>query len=364
MKRYFLFSVTAALMLIWLAATWSVSLAAVSGGVVGNGTPGSCSEAAFNAALSGGGSLTFNCGAAPHTITITTRKTITADTLIDGCNLITLSGSSGVFLVPTGKSLTLQNLTLSGAASSTGSLENRGRLTLQSVMVRDNARGLNNVSGGVAIILGGLFVNNQPSGAILNQDSTLTVTYATFIANNAYNGGAIGSENNSQLYIADSTFDGNSNGNSGGGGAIYSGDGAAANIVASRFISNGLGSYGGAIYNLGVMTVTRGEFQRNRSRNSGGGITNWGTLVVQDSAFVSNTVTNGSGGGLAHFNLTMDPQGLAVSSSVFYSNTSGRDGGGISFRGGTNNWLNLTNATLSQNQSSSAPGGGGLYLSG
>jgi hypothetical protein len=43
-------------------------------GVVGNGTPGSCTDAAFTTALNGGGTVTFKCGSAPVTITINEKK--------------------------------------------------------------------------------------------------------------------------------------------------------------------------------------------------------------------------------------------------------------------------------------------------
>jgi len=50
-------------------------------GVVGTGTAASCTEAALDAALAGGGLVTFECGG-PATIDITAGagKTITADT--------------------------------------------------------------------------------------------------------------------------------------------------------------------------------------------------------------------------------------------------------------------------------------------
>ena len=65
--------------------------------VVGTGAPGSCTEAALDAALgcgapsgsppvsncTGGGTVTFNCGGAA-TITVTSTKTINADTTIGG----------------------------------------------------------------------------------------------------------------------------------------------------------------------------------------------------------------------------------------------------------------------------------------
>src|SRR5437867_3207259 len=66
---------------------------AFANGVVGNGTPGSCTDAAFGTALASGGNVTFNCGPDPVTIVVT-EKTITTDTTIDGGGKVTLSGNS------------------------------------------------------------------------------------------------------------------------------------------------------------------------------------------------------------------------------------------------------------------------------
>ena len=65
---------------------------ALAGGVVGTGSAGSCTEPALDAALAGGGAITFSCGTAPFTITLTSTKLIAADTGIDGGSLITLQG--------------------------------------------------------------------------------------------------------------------------------------------------------------------------------------------------------------------------------------------------------------------------------
>src|ERR1043165_88712 len=65
-------------------------------GVVGTGTPESCDEAALDTALAGGGAVTFDCGTSPVTITITSTKTISSNTTIDGRNLITLNGNHTV----------------------------------------------------------------------------------------------------------------------------------------------------------------------------------------------------------------------------------------------------------------------------
>lgn len=40
-------------------------------GVVGSGTPSSCTEAALQAQVPAGGTVTFNCGAGPQTIAFT-----------------------------------------------------------------------------------------------------------------------------------------------------------------------------------------------------------------------------------------------------------------------------------------------------
>src|SRR5690349_17671620 len=104
----------------------------LASGVVGNGTPGSCTQNAFNAKFNSGGSITFNCGSSPVTITLTALHAVNANTTIDGGKKITLSASNvGLFTVPAGKTLTLKNITLSnGKAANGGAVENLGTLTL------------------------------------------------------------------------------------------------------------------------------------------------------------------------------------------------------------------------------------------
>ncbi len=82
-----------------IAATISLLSASAgtvhAAGVVGTGTPESCTEAAFDAALVGFGAVTFDCGPAPHTIIVSSpKKNILADADIDGGGLITLSGGN------------------------------------------------------------------------------------------------------------------------------------------------------------------------------------------------------------------------------------------------------------------------------
>src|SRR5690606_32377781 len=65
--------------------------------VIGDGTPQSCTSEAVVSAVAGGGVITFDCGEAPHTITLEETAKVFNDTgpeiVIDGGGLITLSGA-------------------------------------------------------------------------------------------------------------------------------------------------------------------------------------------------------------------------------------------------------------------------------
>ncbi len=103
-----------AAVILTLTATAGLTLAAPDGGVVGTGTPASCTQAALEAKLAGGGSLTFNCGANPVTIVTTNTLSIAADTIIYGGNKLALGGGdvSKVFFVNSGVRLTLNSIIL------------------------------------------------------------------------------------------------------------------------------------------------------------------------------------------------------------------------------------------------------------
>ena len=85
-------SVVRLFILLAVAAT-STSLTA---GVVGSGTPTSCTQSALQAQLSAGGTVTFNCGAGPQTIAITSAMNVIATfpaITVDGNDTITLDGT-------------------------------------------------------------------------------------------------------------------------------------------------------------------------------------------------------------------------------------------------------------------------------
>ena len=225
-------------------------------GVVGTGTAASCTDAALDAALAGGGLVTFNCGG-PATIDVSTgtgTKTIAADTTIDGGRLITISGGNSVrvFQVSSGVHFSVENLRIA------------------------NGLGMNTRAGRVG-------------GGIFNDGGTLSVTNSTFAGNS--DGVANGSPGGAAA-ITNSTFIDNT------GGVL---NGGAAAITSSTFIGNSR-AVGGGILNLGeggTLSVTNSTFTRNTADNSGGGISNLsGTLSVTNSTLVGNSAGAGGGGAI------------------------------------------------------------------
>lgn len=360
-----------ALLLALIGALLSVALAARAApqaGVVGDGTPASCTDAALSAALVNGGSITFSCGSNPVTITLTSRKTINVDAIIDGGGLITLSGGGarGIVRVPIGRSLTLKALTLRDAASDNGAVENGGALTLTHVRVIDNARGgVISTVGAVADIANSSFERNQLYGALYNQAATMTVAGSLFVSNTAFNGGAIANTGTGILTVTQSTFASNTGGSSGSGGAIYSGGGARAFIAHSRFISNAVDGAGGAIYGDNAPTVSDSVFIGNVA-NAGGGLYSRGAVVVQNSRFSGNRADIFFGGAITHYDLSSPQVSLLVVDTTLDANTavnkfgSNASGGALFFNGGDNGYLTMINVTVSGN---TADSGGGLFLS-
>src|SRR5262245_45439721 len=108
--------------LLALSLVLSAAGTALAAGVVGDGTPSSCTEAALTAALAPGGRVSFNCGG-PTTILVAHELQVVRSVVIDGNSTITISGgqTTRLFNVPVANSLTLRNITLDNAFSSNGS---------------------------------------------------------------------------------------------------------------------------------------------------------------------------------------------------------------------------------------------------
>ena len=113
-----------------------------------------------------------------------------------------------------------------------------------------NFGAIDNDPNGVCTINNSNFTSNiatSGGGAIINNDSTLTVYKCTFTSNKASNGGAIA--NNDDLIVEYSTFNHNT---ANDGGAIWN---DCQVTVTSCNLTNNTAKYGGAIYNIKVATV-------------------------------------------------------------------------------------------------------------
>jgi predicted outer membrane repeat protein len=285
----------------------TLGTAAQAAGVVGNGTPASCTDAALNTALAGGGTVTFNCGAAPVTIVVIGSKIISTSTTIDGGGLVTLSGGGLYPIINSGGTiaLTLQNLTLTGGQS-TG---NNGSalatspgvtLTMTNVTVNGNGAvgaGDNAVSIlGPATIQSSNFYSNE-GGAIAISGSSVSISDTTFSNNHSalFDGAAILLISGT-LSVTGSTFSYNTASGAFGGGAIFSQ--GAATIVNSTFYGNGHSSHqGGAITSSGAgaqLTLANVTISGNVAVGGGGGVS-----VVSGAALAINTIFDGNTGNCA-----------------------------------------------------------------
>jgi hypothetical protein len=362
--------------LLIVSLLWATQPAPVlAAGVVGTGTPASCTEAALTAALAGGGTVTFNCGAAPHTILSSSAKAITVSTTIDGGGTITLDGQDGdrLFVVSNGAVLTLRNIVLAhgfssgdGGAIHNGSAgaDTPGAVVLENSTIRDS----------IANLSGGAIVSTGP----------LTITNSLLEGNEALNGGALYPRfAGARTTITNSTLRYNraTDTTDGYGGAMLVWDGAPVTIQGGEIYRN-TARTGGGIYAFANSSLTlSGSALRGNSADFGGGLTNRGTATLTGVTFRGNTA-GAAGGGL--FNVgTATLTGVTLSGNwarydgggVFNSseatlwawnstidgNSTPEDGGGISNYGTTN----LYNVTVSHNVADSDNDGlgvgGGVY---
>lgn len=354
--------------------------------IVGDGTPGSCTEASLRATLAGGGSINFNCGGAPVTITVSAPFEITApETTIDGGGLITLQGQNSRIIAHRtigaqgSSTLTLRNLTITGGrASGANDAANGGAiasvfgaanpafkpaLVVEHVTFEDNDSTVTSLTRGDAYDYGG--------GAIYSQGGSVTVRNSRFIGNDANNaaGGAIHILQ-SGLVVEDSEFSNNS-------------------AIGARPQD----SLGGAIYidglggENGLFRVARSIFADNRAYNSGGAIyvnmyENSSRTEVLDSAFIENAVIGGEraqggaigGGGSSLGGATGNPT-IVIERSLFSANSVRRtpgaggnpneDGSGGALAFPQRARLRIVNSTFEGNRAAGASfnaNGGALYV--
>jgi hypothetical protein len=353
--------------------------ASAADAVVGGGSPGSCTEAAFDTALAaaqaGGGTLTFSCGSSPHTIVLTTQKFISASLELRGADLITLSGgnATSLFQVFSDASLTLSDITLTRGYGIYGAIENFGTLIVQGSRLENNTATAN---GGAILNHGSLTLTNSSlsdntasrlGGGILVESGEGTVVGSAFTNNRTSvdtadidggGGGGIAANSGASLTVSDSTFSGNTTkATFAYGGGIRS---AGTLSVTNTLFTGNSASRGGGLAVLGGTTSVSGSaFEGNVAAYGGGIRQSAGTLTVAATSFTGNgyssdgdPVTTG-GGALSWENGTADLNGVTISGNwASY-------GGGIGLAQGA---IRLTNVTISGNEA--GIGGGGIEQSG
>jgi hypothetical protein len=311
--------------------------------VVGTGTAASCTFSALNTAVGKAGTITFDCGSDPVTISVTATMNLSTskNTIIDGGNLVTLDGGHAVeiFLL-NGASfqvsetrVTLQRLALvNGKTMPTMPIPTAPTPCSQGY--DDGQGGAIHVNDGNLTVIDCLFDGNQAAplgpdtggGAIYIEGSKhgAVIAGSTFTNNSGANAGAVGSLF-AELDIYNSLFENNTAtghdannddptmcsvmnngqneiGSGGNGGAIY-GDGNSFNITlcGDAVLNNaaGMNAFGGGLFftsdNMqGVLTIT----DTTMTGNTGGSWTTVSTGSVTDvgSAIGVNaksiTVTN------------------------------------------------------------------------
>jgi CSLREA domain-containing protein len=160
-----------------------------------------------------------------------------------------------------------------------GGIDNRGTLTLTSVVISGNEA--------LFLVYGG--------GGVYNR-GTMHLVDTKIIDNRGYNGGGIGNE--ATLTLVDCTIIGNTASGSGGAGGGLRNRGIA--VIHNTTISgNNVVAYnGGGIYNDSVLELINSTVSGNTARNHGGGIFNGNIVALANVTIANNQATIGQGGGI------------------------------------------------------------------
>ena len=276
----------------------------VSDRIVGNGTPESCTSAAFVEAVAQGGVITFACGPDPIVITLDETARIYNDTgpeiVIDGGGLVTLSGAGA-------RRILYMNTCDESLVWTTPHCDNQDhpRLTVQNITFVDgNSSGQEPGGGGAIFVRGGRFklVNTRFFNNRCDEVGP-DVGGAAVRVFDQYE--------DQPVYVVNSTFGGSPElGNRCSNGGGLSSIGVSYTVINSLFsyneaIGNGAnpaqegtpgGGSGGAIYNDGntfTLSLCGTRIEHNHA-NEGGGAVFFvsndlsGSMVIEDSVLCDN----------------------------------------------------------------------------
>ena len=333
------------------------SAALAAGGVVGTGTPGSCTETAFDAVFakaqtSGGGVISFNCGAMPHAIVFTVYKSVATNTEIQGGDLITLSGSNttAVFQVSTLGTLKLGNLVITRAYSAAGAIENFGRLTVVDARLEGNTSIVNGgaISNHAEATLTNVVVTGnealEEGGGLHSDGGTLTIRNSQITNNVARRGGGVA--NASGVLAIESSSVARNQGN-GGGGLHLSGGATTAlrTVIAANTAAEGAGIWlraGSLALDEVILANNGGELAAGNVAIEGGALNqDGGSAVLTNVSVVNNRAAVGAG--ILAAAGTTKLTNVTISGNAGFPTAGIGEGSGITAGGGD---MALTNVTL------------------
>lgn len=283
--------------------------------VVGNGTPGSISSAALQAALDVGGPILLDQGPTPTTVVLAQTLVASRPTVLDGGNLVSLSGGGTRRILSVTNpdprpdaplfTVTLQNITLRDGRTSGGrggaiykehdfEFPHKVSLKLVNCLFENNHAPLDGSSQDDG---GGAFY-----GELLQR---IDIGQCVFRSNSGSNGGALYSLGSREINIVDSLFEGNaaigSGGNPGNGGnagalGVDGGD-RRVDVCRTRFVDNTSNAFGGGFFSVMYDATSRSrfedvEFRGNRqlsgSEHSGGAYIQDGPWAMERVSFINN----------------------------------------------------------------------------
>ena len=270
--------------------------------VIGAGTPAGCTSAAVVSAVAEGGTITFNCGRNPVTITMTaTAKVVNTShqVVLDGGGKVTLSGGGKIRILYMNTCDPKQKFITHDCWE-----QHWPQLVVQNLTFKDAYSAVPQTS-----------TSDYGGGAIYAEGGQLTVVNSAFVDNRCYGDGpdlggaairAYGMYMESPVYITHDTFSGNTCSN----GAALSG------LYANFYVTNSLltankaigwganptqagtpgGGSGGAIYTDGdhYNLVIEGTVIRDNTAREGGGAiffvvdAGGGTLAIKQSTLDDN----------------------------------------------------------------------------
>jgi hypothetical protein len=366
--------------------------------VVGNGTPGSVSAAALQAALDAGGPIRLDQGPNPSTVVLSQTLVARGPTVLDGGGLVSLSGGNARRILsiinpnpaPDAPqfTVTLQNITLRDARISDGrgaaiykehdfEFPHKVSLKLVNCLFENNHAPLDGSSQDDG---GGAFY-----GELLQR---IDIGGCTFRGNSGSNGGALYSLGSREINIVDSVFEdnaaigsGGNPGNGGNGGALgVDGGERRVDICRTRFVDNTSNAFGAGFFSVmydatshtrfedvefrgnvqlsstehtggayiqdGPWAMERVSFIDNQARGFGGlFVAGNAPGVIRNGSFVGNVAREGLGGAMA---LTSSAPIEIINTTIAHNVASAAFAAGISI--GSPNQLRLANTVFAYNR--------------